>query len=218
VRKAWNLPEELYLVCANPEKGTVETFIEASGFGLAALADLSLRDRISLSIDGVISLRDRTPTGDRLIDSALDSVTNSFSARRQSTIDASEVTAVLAYESVREALVAAQVVNQVARTNWLGFTRQRFPIASVVAQSEVRLRFSRAIEGRVVVASRTAALAAIFTGSYNPPFGYDKSFVEAARRVAEADPLGRALIRVVANIKAANEARANEDSGFAGAS
>ena len=131
------------------------------GLGGSLLLDLALTDRIDIR-DKKVVVTDGTPTGDPLLDQALDRIGADTKARkpdhwvRKFAKDTRKLTL--------NGLVTRGVLNREDGTVLLIFPRTRYPAphgVEPVPETEVRQRLTAAVSGAGPVEPRTAALCAL---------------------------------------------------------
>jgi len=192
------LAEDLYLLCANPKDGDIAfQVIQVGCFSFAQIADLVLLNRITLEMvdlpHGVrrvqSKMRDRTPTGDPLLDVSLESLRSAqpgeFPSPPQDDI----------IQRVRERLQGQGIVERKVRPRWLFSPVTYYPLISATTLNELRLQFASAIEASVDLSDRMAALAGIITIT-DPLDGVSASLWTRARDKAKRSRLGNSMVEL----------------------
>jgi hypothetical protein len=186
-RRDMNLPEELVLL-AYSDDGTPEidgTHLD-NGLGGALLLELALAERVGIQDKNVV-LRDRTPTGDALVDDALARIAAEGRARKPGHWVQKLAKGTRA--RVLDGLVARAVLRR-DRGKVLGlFSRTVYPAPHGVepaAETDARTRLRSAVAASGEVAARTSALCALVgaTGLERKVFA-DMDRKQVKRRLTE---------------------------------
>jgi hypothetical protein len=160
------LAEDLLLLVTHDASGRLSAPADrvAAGLGGANLVELTLRNKVDLTgrqdpgRPGRIIVRDPSPPGDAILDTALETVTV-YQGKRPSTVIGP------LSKNLREALYQRLAGNGVVRaekTRILGvFPVRRWPAQDGSREAEVRRLMTQALVQQVAPDTRTAALIAL---------------------------------------------------------
>jgi hypothetical protein len=156
-----NLPEEFALLAYDDEGAPVTdgTHLD-NGLGGAVLLELALAGKVDVA-DKTVVVLDPAPTGDPLIDRALERIAGDKPRKPGHWVSAF---AKGTRDAVMDSLVAQGVVRREKDKVLLVFPRTRYPATHGVeppAETEARQRMIAAVAGTGPVEPRTAALCAL---------------------------------------------------------
>jgi hypothetical protein len=180
-----SLPEELVLL-AYADDGSTELDRSTLDYGLggALLLELTLAGRIE-SVDGKVVVRDPSPTGDPLVDDALQQIV-AVSRDRGPGHWVSRLSRGVRQRVLDRLVADGILLRQEDKVLWV-FPRTRFPAAGGVeapVEIESRQRLWAAVAGSGPVEPRTAALCALAAAT-----GLD-------RRIFDRLPRSQAKVRL----------------------
>jgi hypothetical protein len=161
-RQAMNLAEEFALLAYGDDGAPDTDSVRLdNGLGGSLLLELAIRERLAIHDKNVV-VRDESPTGDPLVDQALDRIAADGKPRRPGywVTKFAKDTRQLALDR----LVEQGVLNREQDTVLLVFPRTRYPAPDGVQpapETEIRQRLIAAVSGPGPVEPRTAALCAL---------------------------------------------------------
>src|SRR5215204_6273172 len=155
------LPEELLLLALHDEKGSVipaaASVLNGALIG-AVLMELGLQGRLREDTDGAL-LADPTPTGDEILDQALERVADADRPRMPSYwVGRLAGRMPRLKDRLLEGLVSRGVLERRERRILWVFPSRSFPLADAAAEQQVRDRIRAVILEDQVPDARTAAL------------------------------------------------------------
>lgn len=157
-----NLPTEFALLgYANDGNAVTDRTHLDNGLGGALMLELALSGRIDVA-DKKVVVRDPTPTGDRLVDQALEQIAAAGKARKAGYWVSKFARDIRG--RVLDQLVADGVLRVEKDTVLWVFPRTRYPAPGGVepsAETEARLRIRSAVSASGAVDARTAVLSAL---------------------------------------------------------
>ena len=208
------LAEDLLLLALDDDKGTVSWQRSTTlqfGLGGALLMDLALRERID-SVDKKIIVGDPSPTGDEVLDAALETIhaaDKPHDARRW-------VTALGGRTGLREQLAHRLVARGILREEehsflWV-FHDPRFPTSDAGPESDVRGRIRDVALAGAEPDTRTLSLLSLVHACNLLDGLFSREERTQARRrikeLVEGDQFGEAVGRAIADATAAATAAA----------
>lgn len=155
---ALTLAEELTLLAYDDESGksTAGSYFDY-GLGGALLAELALTGKVSLA-DKKVTVVDPTPTGDAMLDAALNTIASSSARKPQRWVEQLRKGT---KDTVLRRLVDAGMLREESGKVLLVFSTTKYPARDTVPELEVRQRLTAAIvEGRIPE-ERTLTLAVL---------------------------------------------------------
>jgi hypothetical protein len=158
----WTLPEELYLLCIDPETGNHQ--LGDAAITMAIAAELALRNRISIEANESVKLRDITRTGDSTLDQALEHLVSVPSRDGSSSVSIWSAFGEPTFSTIRDKLRSMGILEYSQRSSWIFFTTERYSVTPASTQNDIRLRFARAIER-----GGTRGTSKAFVRSMHPP-------------------------------------------------
>ena len=198
----WSLPEELYLLCIEPNSGEVDYGRELDhGIAAAILAELVSLRRVSLEPNETFAIRDRACTGDSILDRGLDYLTTLSTTKRPQLDRLWSMSEAVNNQTIRDSLVNKGVLERKTVSNLIFFERTIYPPASATLRSEIVYRVSSAAEGYAPMPSRTATLLNIFCSMIDyfsrlpVPAALVCKVADEARKQSELDRVIELLMR-----------------------
>lgn len=161
-----NLAEELALLAYGDDGAPDTDGVHLdNGLGGALLLELALAGRVD-AVDRKVVVRDRTPTGDPLVDRALDRIVSAGRPRRPSHWVAKFAKDVR--RPTLDRLVTGGVLTREQDRVLLVFPRTRYPAPGGLEpapETDARRRLTDAVSGTGPVEPRTAALCALLAAT-----------------------------------------------------
>src|SRR5215471_1213366 len=160
------LAEDLLLLVTDDDSGRLSAPADrvAAGLGGANLVELTLQNKVDLTGEqdpgrpGRIIVRDPSPPGDAILDTALETVT-AYQGKRPSTVI--RPLSKNLRRTLYERLAGNGVVRAERRKIFGVFPSQRWPAQDASHEAEVRRLMTQALVQQVAPDTRTAALIAL---------------------------------------------------------
>jgi hypothetical protein len=210
----WSLSEELYLLCIDPKTGDVDYSKELDhGIATAILAELVSLRRISLEPNQTFAIRDRTRTGDPILDRGLDHLTSLHTTQGPQLERIWSMSDAVDNLTIRDSLLNKGVIERKTTSTLVFFERTTYPVASSTQQTEIIYRLSSAVEGYAPMTDRIATLINIFSGMI---VYFSRIHVPGAQvcKVADAARDRNELDRVIANLLSRKYDEDHRRSGY----
>lgn len=204
-----SLQEQLLLLCLNDETGIFEGPYMSYGLNAAALADLLLRDRITLNAE-IVLLKNAAPIGDPALDPALER----FAARTRTYklswwIRCLYDDITVPRESLMANLVRRGILQMVDGRFLWSLHRNVYPTANPAPEQRLRQQVRDAVQTEDAVESYVAVLVALLQASQ--ALDLVVSNEERARRrerihqLCLSDPIGYAVGKATADVIAEDD-------------
>ncbi len=200
-----NFAEELLLLALDDEKGTIidKTSIKYGLVG-ALLMDLALVNRIDNDLENLM-LIDASPTGDDVLDEALDHIAQSEKTR---TIAFWLVRLSQDSNAIKERLLHRLIQKGILKKEeekilWV-FARRRYPVRDDKEEKEVKTRIREVVLSDSIPSSRDVVLISLIKGCYlvNEIFS-DKEIdgvKERIEQIAKMDLIGQTLSGIIESV------------------
>jgi hypothetical protein len=210
----WSLPEEAYILYADPRRGDLWPLLQDYGLGIAALADLSLRGRVSLEASIPPRILNTDNTGNVLLDKALGALPRLLDTQKDPSLWAwSEI---LNYEFVRDRLVKRGILERKSETRFIFFSTILYPLIENAQVLGIRYKFFDALDSSITPSDRIAALAALASCNAAPrhiPATSWKTIQDTAQKSKLGNVVNKLLTKISDRIAA--EINSGGSSGWA---